>query len=200
MKIYTRTGDKGETSLYGGARISKASLRVEAVGTGDELNSAIGVAIAQVSRSKYSVSRIKKELTQIQSDLFEIGAVLATPKDTQLTKGMEIHRALPAYLKNRVEEMEQTIDVLTQKLTPMKAFILPSGSVAGSSLHLARAICRRAERRVIALAKKEPIEPQIVIYINRLADLLFTMARYVNMREKQPETEWYQSSSKPRKK
>ncbi len=193
-KIYTRTGDRGETSLFGGKRISKSSGRIDAVGTVDELNSALGFASAQIQNSRVKNQKYKKnfknELDQIQKDLFEIGAVLATPHDTHVTKGMEIHKTLPSYLKKRVKELEQTIDELTEKLKPMHSFILPSGSVAGSSVHLARSICRRAERRVINLFEGEAVEEQIVAYLNRLADVLFTMARYVNMREKKKEIEW----------
>lgn len=187
VKIYTRTGDKGGTSLYGGKRVSKADLHVEAYGTVDELNSAIGVAIAEAQN--YS-AKVKRELENIQSDLFEVAAVLATPKDTQVSKGQKIQKELPHYLHKRVEELEQYIDDLTEKLPPLQAFILPGGGRAGSLLHQARTICRRAERRIVALAKKEQIPFEILIYMNRLSDLLFTMARFVNHKEKHKEILW----------
>lgn len=186
-KIYTRTGDKGETLLFGGMRVSKASARVEAYGTLDELNSAIGVVVTEIQNYK---SKIKNELTQIQKDLFEIGAVLATPKEVQIEKGKKIQSELPLYLRKREKELEGLIDDLTKELTPMTAFILPGGGKAGSFLHLARSICRRSERRIVLLSKKENVSPEILIYFNRLSDLLFTMARYCNAKEKKKETEW----------
>ncbi len=125
-----------------------------------------------------------------QNDLFEIGSLLATPKDTKVIKGQHIHKTLPTYLAKRVEEIEQRIDKLTKDLTPMKTFILPGGGVVGAQLHIARTICRRAERRIVEISKKEPIIDELITYINRLSDLLFTMARFVNMKEKKKETSW----------
>lgn len=172
VKIYTKTGDKGETSLYGGKRVSKASLRVEAYGTVDELNSAIGVAIAERSN-------IKKELIQIQSDLLEIGSVLASPKVASM-KG----------LGKRVEQFEKMIDEMTEELSELRNFILPGGGIVGSRLHFVRTLARRAERRIVELSKKENVDREILIYFNRLSDLLFTMARFVNLKEGKKETVW----------
>ncbi|MDP3726913.1 MAG: cob(I)yrinic acid a,c-diamide adenosyltransferase, partial [bacterium] len=168
MSIYTRTGDKGKTSLFSGQRVSKADLRVEAYGTVDELNSAIGVAIAEISNIIHStssgqISNIKKELVQVQKDLFEIGSALA--------------QAGIRNLDQRVKDFEKMIDEMTGKLPPLQNFILPGGGGAGSTLHFARTVCRRAERRVVALSKKEKISADIIVYLNRLSDLLFTMAR-----------------------
>lgn len=169
-KIYTKTGDKGETSLYGGKRVSKANLRVEAYGTVDELNSAIGIVLAKMPNT---------ELTNIQNDLFEIGTSLANPKEEPIKK-----------LKKRVEEFEKLIDNMTKELPTLRNFILPGGGVGGSHLHLARSICRRAERKIVELSQKENIDNGILIYFNRLSDLLFTMARFVNHKEKQKEVIW----------
>lgn len=180
MPIYTRTGDKGKTSLFDGTRVLKSDLRVETYGTIDELNSAIGAAIAVLS-SKYKVSSInvKKELEKIQHDLFEIGSALATP------------HPLPVMgLKSRPGEFEKLIDTMTRKMPELKNFILPGGSRAGSLLHVARTTARKAERRVIKLIQKEEVDQDIVIYLNRLSDLLFTMARFVNHTEKKKEIIW----------
>lgn len=194
MKIYTRTGDKGETGLYGGKRVSKADLRVEAYGTVDELSAAIGVVSAAMqksnSKNQNDKSKIKNELRKVQSDLFEVAAVLATPRDTRVIKGQKIHKELPHYLQERVEEMEHTIDTLTEKLPPLQAFILSGGGRAGSSLHQARTICRRAERRIIQLSNTEYVPSEIIMYMNRLSDFLFTMARFVNHKEEHKEIVW----------
>lgn len=179
MAIYTRKGDKGKTSLFKGQRVSKDNLRIEAIGTVDELNSAIGVVIAEISKIKNKISNIKKELIKIQNDLFNIGANLANPPSKYMT-----------YLEKRVKEFEEFIDWMTVQMPPLKNFILPGGGKAGAYLHLSRAVSRRAERRVVALNSKTKIDSNIIIYINRLSDLLFTMARFANFREKKKETIW----------
>jgi len=175
MTIYTRTGDKGKTSLGTGKRVSKSDIRVEAYGTVDELNSSIGVAIAEISN-------IKEELIQIQKDLFEIGTYLANSAKTD--------KNLNDYLKQRVLDFEKEIDLLTKKLPELTHFILPGGGKIGAFLHLSRTICRRAERRIVELAKNETINEQVIVYLNRLSDLLFTMARSVNLKEKKKEIVW----------
>jgi cob(I)alamin adenosyltransferase len=177
MPIYTRTGDKGKTSLANGTRVLKSNNRVEAYGTIDELNSAIGIAGAFLSPAKFQ--RIKKELVQIQNDLFVIGSSLSSPRTTPSPN-----------LKNRPSDFEKLIDSLTSKLPPLKNFILPGGGSAGAHLHICRTISRRAERRVIALIQQEEIDNTIIIYLNRLSDLFFTLARYVNYIEKKKETKW----------
>jgi len=183
LKIYTRTGDKGETSLFGGKRVKKYSLRVETYGTVDELNSAIGVAIAQSQKLKIKdqkyISNITNELEQIQHDLFDIGSALSNPNAQQLE-----------WLRTRIDEFEKLIDSLTEKLPELRNFILPGGSLIGSQIHLARTICRRAERRIVELAQKEDIDKFIIKYVNRLSDLLFTIARFVNQKEKKREIIW----------
>lgn len=186
MKIYTRTGDKGKTGLYGGRRVSKDDIRVEAYGTVDELGSAIGLVLAQ--NQKYIV-KIKNELVKIQGDLFEVAAVLATPARARI-KEKRVHEEFGKHLEQRVVEFEKLIDELTEKLVPLRSFILAGGSKEGAFLHLARSISRRAERRIVALAKREEVDGEVIKYMNRLSDLLFTMARYVNYQEKKKETIW----------
>lgn len=178
MPIYTKFGDKGKTALHTGKTVSKSSIRVEAYGNLDELNSFLGVIVFQIKDRK-----IKNELLQIQSDLFEIGACLAGPGEKQ-------HQVLSKKLRARVGEFEKTIDLLTEKMPKLKNFILPGGKT-GSLLHYARTIVRRAERRTVALAEKEKVMDEILVYINRLSDLLFTFARAINYKEKQKETIWF---------
>lgn len=179
MKIYTRTGDKGKTSLFDGTRVLKSNARVDAYGTIDELNSAIGVAVAQISDVRFQISDIQKELEQIQHDLFEIGAALAMPN------GMPV-----VGLEMRPKDFEVMIDTMTNKMPELKSFILPGGGKAGSALHVCRTVSRRAERCVVALMQDEDIDQTIVIYLNRLSDLFFTLARYANFVEKKKETVW----------
>lgn len=187
MAIYTRTGDKGKTSLFSGRRVSKADLRVEAYGTIDELNSAIGVVLAETQNAKVKSqnynSKLKSELEKIQNDLLEIGSSLANP-----TTPYNLHPT--TYLSKRVKEFEKFIDQMTEQMPALKNFILPSGGKTGAFLHLARAVCRRAERRIVALNNKQKIDNNIIIYLNRLSDLLFTMARFANFKEKKKEIIW----------
>jgi cob(I)alamin adenosyltransferase len=178
MAIYTRTGDKGKTSLFGGMRVLKSDIRVETYGTVDELNSAIGVALSELSHAE-RVRVVKEELMKIQNDLLDVGSALATPEAMPLE-----------HLRKRPEEFEKIIDALTEKIPVLTQFILPGGGKAGSHLHLARTVCRRAERRVVALMQDDEVEESIVKYLNRLSDVLFTMARYVNHVEKQQEIVW----------
>lgn len=173
-KIYTRIGDKGKTSLFDGKKVFKSDKKVEAYGTIDELNSAIGAASAFVHNRL-----IKKELEEIQNDLLEIGSSLA------------VSTTLPAdQLSNRPQEFENLIDKLTKQMPPLSQFILPGGGKGGALLHLSRTIARRAERNIVQLSQKEKIDRVIIIYLNRLSDLLFTMARFVNHKEHQREKIW----------
>ncbi len=174
MPIYTKTGDKGQTGLFSGKRVSKASFRMEAIGTVDELNSVIGFTISNIKNQK---SNITKELIEIQKDLFVIGSALANPSQK-------------ISLLKRVKEFENLIDRMTKELSPLFNFILPGGGVAGSTLHIARTIARRAERRIVSLLEKEKVAPDILIYINRLSDLFLTMSRYINHLEKKEEIIW----------
>jgi cob(I)alamin adenosyltransferase len=176
-RIYTRTGDRGETGLVGGARVLKDSVRVEAYGSVDETNSALGLV-----RSSLSDHEIDLVLEELQKDLFVVGADLAGDR-----KGQQI----PRVTKQRVYELEKLIDRFESELSPLREFILPGGSRPGSLLHFARAVARRAERRIVTLSRKEDINDQMISYVNRLSDLLFVLARVVNQREKQPEAKWH---------
>ncbi len=182
MPIYTRTGDKGKTSLFDGTRVLKSHVRVSTYGTIDELNSMVGVAIAFISGIRDQRSEIKeitKELEKIQHDLFDIGSTLATP-----------HPMPVEGLEKRPKEFEKIIDDLTKQMPEIRYFILPGGGKAGAFLHVCRTITRRAERQLISLMQKEEVDENIVKYLNRLSDLLFTMARYVNYKEKKKEIKW----------
>ncbi|MDO8583299.1 MAG: cob(I)yrinic acid a,c-diamide adenosyltransferase [bacterium] len=193
MAIYTRTGDKGKTSLFNGQRVLKSDLRVETYGTIDELNSALGVVLAEVQSSpprwagKFKIQsyslKLKVELEKIQNDLLDIGSALANPSTSD-------PRSATSHLVSRVKEFEKFIDQMTEKMPPLKNFILPGGGQTGAMLHLARAISRRAERRIVGLNIKNKVDNNIIIYINRLSDLLFTMARFSNFKEKKKEIIW----------
>ena len=178
MKIYTKTGDTGETSLFGGTRIPKNSLRIDTIGTIDELNACIGTA-----RSQIGDAEIRNLLHRIQNELFNIGADLATLDTHSKSDDLRISSAF-------VETLEKDIDGLEKQLAPLTNFILPGGSVAGSTLHLARTVCRRSERSVVSLADSESTNPLILPYLNRLSDFLFVLARLVNYRLGQPEPLW----------
>jgi cob(I)alamin adenosyltransferase len=179
VKIYTKTGDTGQTSLFDNTRVSKADPRVDAYGDVDELNACLGVA-----RAAGVDGDIARVLESIQKDLFALGARLADPSSRiagRVTKA--------AVTTADVERLEQTIDALEAELPALRRFILPGGALAGALLHQARTVCRRAERRVIALGADE-VEPMLIVYLNRLSDLLFVMARTVNHRAGVPEVEW----------
>lgn len=176
MSIYTKSGDKGETGVLGGRRISKNSLRITAIGEIDELNAVIGMM--QTQKLMENTAEI---LQQIQNDLFMIGAELADPED----KG-----TAPLFKATNAEKLEHWIDEREKKLPPLKNFILPGGTPFAAYAHLARAVCRRAERAVVTLHEKEPTNQQIIIYFNRLSDLLFMLARENNLEKKQKETLW----------
>ncbi len=183
MKIYTRKGDSGETSLFGGQRVDKDHLRVEAYGTVDELNSALGFAVSVLPPQ---MQGWQPTLVAIQSDCFIIGAMLATPRT-----GAAAPEHIPRLADQRVERIEDAIDTLDDALKPLTAFILPGGSESAAAFHLARSICRRAERRVVALAHSAEIDPIVVKYLNRLSDLLFTLARATNARQNIADVEWH---------
>jgi cob(I)alamin adenosyltransferase len=163
VKIYTRTGDAGQTSLFGGARVAKNDPRIEAYGTVDELNSVLGVARA-------TDNALDADLAAVQNDLFEVGAHLASPGTSRFA-GVEA---------TRIEELEQRIDAMTSALPPLTSFILPGGSPFAAQLHVARTICRRAERLVVALEDDSEATLSTVRYLNRLSDYLFTAARFAN--------------------
>ena len=179
VKIYTRTGDTGQTSLFDNSRVSKADARVDAYGEIDELNACLGVALAVGVDGD-----VARALESIQKDLFALGARLADPSSRiagRVTKA--------AVTTADVERLEHIIDGLEAELPALRRFILPGGALAGALLHQARTVCRRAERRVIGLGADE-VEPILIVYLNRLSDLLFVMARTVNHRAGVPEVEW----------
>lgn len=179
-RIYTRTGDTGETGLFGGGRVPKDDIRVEAYGAVDELNAVIGVALAQLDDAT-----IAERLRVVQADLFTLGAHLATPH----REGRSAPH-LPPLPEMRVAEMERWIDEADTELPPLRAFILPGGGRAAAALHYARTVCRRAERRVVTLAAQEPVQPAIVVYLNRLSDLLFAFARLATKRAGGTDERW----------
>ena len=179
MKIYTKTGDAGETSLFDNSRVSKADARVDAYGEVDELNACLGAA-----RASGMDPDIAASLEQIQKDLFAVGARLADPSARIAAR---VSKA--AVTEADIGRLEGLIDRLDNELSPLRRFILPGGSPAGSLLHLARTICRRAERRAVGLGPGS-VEPQVIVYLNRLSDLLFVMARAANQRAGVREVEW----------
>ncbi len=173
MKIYTRTGDTGETALFGGGRVSKDHPRTSAYGDVDELNSAIGMA-----RATAPVDLFDPLLDDVQRDLFAIGGRLATPEPAKVAKAIA-KAVLPP---DRAEAFERVMDDAELELPPLRAFVLPGGTPKAAALHLARTVCRRAERSVVHLAREEEVPPAILVYLNRLSDLLFTLARLANHR------------------
>jgi cob(I)alamin adenosyltransferase len=178
MKIYTRTGDDGETSLFAGGRVHKDHLRVDAYGTVDELNSTLGVV-----RSYDLPAQAEAWLTQIQNELFVLGADLATPMEANPAWLVRVPADAATFLEAAIDEMDTTLD-------PLKAFILPGGTPPAAMLHVARTVCRRAERVCVALRDREGVNPHALVYLNRLSDFLFTLARWVNQQAGEPETKW----------
>ncbi|NUM87831.1 MAG: cob(I)yrinic acid a,c-diamide adenosyltransferase [Bdellovibrionales bacterium] len=194
MKIYTRGGDKGQTSLFGGERVSKAHPRVAAYGTIDELNSLLGVAAALCAREPLVFGAVEQWTQKVQADLFAVGSWLASPEAcARVAEGGE---AFPGKKRTgihaaRVEELEKDIDGWEAELAPMKNFILPGGGEAGAMLHFARSVCRRAEREVVALRDSGEAVPEIAVqYLNRLNDALFVLARRVNEKQGVREIPW----------
>lgn len=195
MPIYTRTGDKGQTSLYGGIRVPKYSLRVETYGTVDELNSILGLTAAEISargRSSFGRQSYQKKLLDltlmVQNDLLELGSMLANPTKKQRHTKEEQEYLQGVYA--HVKEFEKEIDFMTEKMPELSNFILPGGGRVGALYHHARTVCRRVERRVVELSQKEEVYEEIIKYFNRLSDLLFTMARFANYAQKKKEHIW----------
>lgn len=178
MKIYTKTGDGGDTGLFGGGRVGKDDTRVEAYGQVDELNSVLGLARAE------GLGTLDPLTQALQDQLFTIGSILATPKDSKASA--HIPSVQPAW----IAAMEQAIDAYDLELAPLTAFILPGGSKAAALLHLARTVCRRAERHVVPLLREGRVDPQVEVYLNRLSDLLFSMARYANFKAGVKDVPW----------
>jgi len=178
MKIYTKTGDKGETSLFGGGRVRKNHARVEAYGTIDELNAALGVAL-----SAGPPEPIDQWLREVQGHLFHLGSDLATPLDSKTDRATRI-------AQSQVSWLEDAIDQMTEQLEPLRNFILPGGTPVAAQLHVARTVCRRAERQIVALQETSETNALAVVYINRLSDWLFTLARYENALAGESELKW----------
>ncbi len=178
-KVYTKTGDDGSTALGSGRRVPKDSLRIEVIGAVDEVNAHIGAAL-----SVGVVGAIGPTLKKIQNELFHLGADLCVPEEDKS------HKPVPTVSKRHVDELEQVMDKLSQNLPPLENFVLPGGSPSAATLHVARAVCRRAERSAVALARKEKIGEFVVQYLNRLSDALFVMARYENKRAGSPDLLW----------
>jgi cob(I)alamin adenosyltransferase len=195
MKIYTKTGDAGETGLFAGPRVRKDDLRIEAYGTVDELNAVLGLArsqgsgTAQQNAAEKLPMEIGELLARIQHTLFDLGAELATPDPKA--------RGTSFVTPQEIERLENAIDTYEAKLPPLKTFILPGGTAGAAWLHLARTVCRRAERRVVSLADREgeKLSPQLVVYLNRLSDLLFVLARTSNQAAGEADMPWEKSSS-----
>ncbi|UCD25809.1 MAG: cob(I)yrinic acid a,c-diamide adenosyltransferase [Gemmatimonadota bacterium] len=181
MRIYTKSGDSGQTSFFGGRRVSKDDARVAAYGDVDELNSSIGVAVA--------TDPVELEhglLTDVQRDLFTIGARLASPDPEKLTQALEkttLHNV-------RIAELESAIDRIDDELPDLGSFILPGGTAKSALLHYSRSVCRRTERSVVALARHEVVPDLVLAYLNRLSDLLFMVARLANHRSNVSDTKW----------
>ena len=183
MKIYTKTGDKGETGLYGGKRVRKDNLRVVAYGDVDETNAAIGIARSYIqegsSGSREVLNFIDSALEAVQNKLFALGAVLSGSEDPNYS-----------IKDSDIEYLEKCIDHIDEQVQPIKAFILPFGTDLSARLHLARTVARRAERNIVALAAAEQVNPNVLVYVNRLSDFLFTLARFANKAQSVPDTLW----------
>jgi cob(I)alamin adenosyltransferase len=180
-RIYTRTGDDGTTSLFGGERVGKGNARIDAYGTVDEANSVVGLARSHL-RDESGAGRLDPVLGEVQEELFVVGADLATPVDAK--------PLVPRIKDEHVSRVEDRIDTFDADLDPLKSFVLPGGSPAGASLHSARTICRRAERLVVQASASTPINEKTKVYLNRLSDLLFVLARWANKQAGVREDKW----------
>ena len=188
MKIYTKTGDKGETSLYGGTRVSKAAARVESYGTLDELNAFIGLAKAEISDEK-----VLSQLQKIQFDLFTVGSEAATPTDKMFLANGKSRLDL-LISEEEIMELERWMDNFDAELEPLQFFILPSGGKAAACIHVCRTVCRRAERAMVYLNETEEVRPELIKYLNRLSDYLFILARYISKISGEKEDYWNPSA------
>ena len=184
FKIYTKTGDKGETSLYGGTRVSKAAARVESYGTLDELNAFIGLAKAEISDEK-----VLSQLQKIQFDLFTVGSEAATPTDKLILANGK-NRLDLMISEKEIIELELWMDDFDAELEPLRFFILPSGGKAAATVHVCRTVCRRAERAMVFLNETEEVRPELIKYLNRLSDYLFILARYISKISGEKEEYW----------
>jgi len=185
MKIYTKTGDKGKTSLFGGTRVPKYHLRIEAYGTIDELNSYIGLVRDQIT-DEHTASILLK----IQNELFTLGSMLATPPEKELLKSGKERLTIEKTDTNKIMILEKEMDAMNEHLPPMTHFILPGGNIIVSHCHIARCVCRRAERITTQLSDESNINPQVLMYLNRLSDYLFVLARKLTFDTKSIEIPW----------
>src|SRR3954454_20968378 len=186
-KIYTRTGDEGETSLLGGRRVRKDDARIEAIGSVDEVNAAIGVVRVELARSGVAPDGLDTELGTIQHRLFDLGAELAGSASNSVRVG--------AINDDDAAALEASIDRYEEKLEPLRQFILPGGAAAAAQLHVARCVCRRCERRLVELSARDAVRPEALRYINRLSDWLFVVARVVNRANRVPDVAWEQRAA-----
>ncbi len=178
MKIYTKMGDAGETGLYGNVRVPKDDLRIRSYGTLDELNAQLGLVVSETSLS----GDAKTRFLRIQGELFQLGAELATPRGK--------NAGIKLVGDSEIEQLEREIDAMESKLAPLKTFILPGGTRTSADLHLARTICRRAERETVTLNRSEPQRVEVIQYLNRLSDYLFVCARFANHEGEVPDQPW----------
>ncbi len=185
MKVYTKTGDSGTTALFGGTRVSKDNIRIESYGTVDELNSYIGLIRDQDMNQHY-----KEILIEIQDRLFTVGAILATPQEKEVMKNGELRLKNLGIIESDIELLEKEIDTMEDSLPQMTHFVLPGGHTTVSYCHVARCVCRRAERLAVHLSHEEPIDEMAVKYLNRLSDYLFVLARKLTSDLKAEEVKW----------
>lgn len=180
-RVYTRTGDRGETGLVGGRRVPKDSPRIEAYGTVDELNAALG--LVRLHTSTGPLQPLDGVLARVQNELFNLGSLLATPPEN-------LHPQQPVVEERHIARLEQEIDEYNAVLPELRSFVLPGGGAAAAHLHLARTICRRAERLVVALGRQEPVRAEAIRYLNRLSDALFVFSRWAALQLGEPERLW----------
>lgn len=185
MKVYTKTGDTGTTALFGGTRVSKHNIRIESYGTVDELNSHIGLVRDQDMNVAY-----KKVLVEVQDRLFTVGAILATPPEKELLKNGQPRLQKLGIIESDIEFLEKEIDAMEEALPPMTHFVLPGGHPTVSYCHIARCVCRRAERLAVHLNDIEPTDEMVIKYLNRLSDYLFVLARKLSHDLKADEVQW----------
>jgi len=185
MKIYTKTGDSGQTSLFGGQRVPKYHLRIESYGTVDELNSYVGLI-----RDQQIDEHTKTVLIQVQNDLFTLGAMLATPPEKEKLKSGKDRLNIPKVSEESIQQLENEIDLMNETLAPMTSFVLPGGHTIVSFCHIARCVCRRAERLCTQLNDSETLNENVLMYLNRLSDYIFVLARKLTLTTQSEEIPW----------